>query len=198
MTTLQGNPLSISLIALFISAKFLLTRTDDLPERKPYLSPFQDAWKALTLPGKFYLYMRSYADEPFYGFNRKCVFTDLISVNEKEHYTTSVFGSTDPKDGSVKNTTAYSWARASEGYTVPNVIEASSSLEKDFVLDYGLIFSEYDNCEIFRLPHRKNGCELWAKAGKVDELSSLCFFVYHLLCGPEKHIVYDQDLCEKK
>ncbi|KAL1485615.1 hypothetical protein MTO96_047283 [Rhipicephalus appendiculatus] len=142
--------------------------------------------------------MRSYAEEPFYGFNRKCVFSQLVSFNEKENYTTSIFGSTDPKDGSVKNITAYAWARASDGYDTPNIMEASSTLEKDFVLEYGLIFSEYDNCEILRLPHRKNGCELWAKAGKMDKISSLCFFVYHLLCGPEKHIVYDRDLCEKE
>ncbi|KAL1469773.1 hypothetical protein MTO96_024858 [Rhipicephalus appendiculatus] len=69
--------------------------------------------------------------------------------------------------------------------------------ERDLVLDYGVVFTEFDNCEIFRLPHRKNGCELWGQAGKMDKISSLCFFIYHLLCGPEKHVVYDPD-CEKK
>ncbi|XP_075535052.1 female-specific histamine-binding protein 2-like [Dermacentor variabilis] len=182
--------------ALFITVAFALSRAE-LPERRPDLSPHQDAWKALTAPGRYYLYMRSYEEEPFYGLNRKCVFNDLISVNEKEKYTTNIFGSTDPKDGSVMNATVYAWARATDGYATPNVIESSTSLEKKMVVEYAVAFSEYDNCDILRIPHRSNGCELWAKAGEVDKVKPICFFLFHLLCGPEKYIVYDKDLCEK-
>ncbi|XP_037508927.1 male-specific histamine-binding salivary protein-like [Rhipicephalus sanguineus] len=171
---------------------------EELLERKPYLSTYQDAWKALKAPGKYYLYMRSYAEEPFYGEGSKCVFTDLISVNEEEKYTTNLFGYTIPCDGSVKNQTVYAWARASDGYDTPNVIESSPSIEKKHFLDYALAFSEYDNCDILRLPHRQNACELWAKEGGVDKIKSHCFFIFHLLCGPEKHVVYEKDLCENK
>ncbi|KAL3210741.1 hypothetical protein MRX96_008681 [Rhipicephalus microplus] len=170
----------------------------ELLERKPYLSPHQDAWKALTAPGRYYLYMRSYEREPLYGDASKCVFNELISVNDQDKHTTNIFGYTNSRDGSVKNRTAYAWARASDGYDTPNVIESSSSIERDFVLDYVVAFSEYDNCDILRLPHRNDACELWAKAGAVDKVKSHCFFIFHLLCGPEKHIVYDKDLCENK
>lgn len=197
MTSLPRTVRNSIIGALFITIAFALSRAQ-LPERRPDLSPYQNAWKALTAPGRYYLYMRSYADEPFYGPNSKCVFNDLISVNDKENYTTNLFGTTNPKDGSVRNRTAYAWARASDGYDTPNVIESASSLEKDFVLEFVVAFSEYDNCDILRLPHRRDGCELWAKAGQVDKVKSLCFFVFHLLCGPEKHIVYDKNLCEKK
>uniref|UniRef100_G3MQ25 Lipocalin/cytosolic fatty-acid binding domain-containing protein n=1 Tax=Amblyomma maculatum TaxID=34609 RepID=G3MQ25_AMBMU len=167
----------------------------ELLERKPYLSKYQDAWKSLTVPGRYYLYMRSYEDEPFYGHNRKCVFNELVSINEEDKYTVSIFGSVDLKDGLTKTQTAYAWVRASEGYTVPNVIEASNSKEKLSTIEYPVAFSEYDNCDILRVPHRNNGCELWAKAGQVHNIKSLCFFVFHLLCGPNKYIVYDRDLC---
>ncbi|XP_077512241.1 male-specific histamine-binding salivary protein-like [Amblyomma americanum] len=170
----------------------------ELFERKPYLSKYQDAWKALTVPGRYYLYMRSYEDEPFYGINKKCVSSELLSVNEKEKYTKNIFRAVDPKDGTTSNRTAYAWAHATEGYSTPNIIESSPSLEKDFVLEYGVAFSEYNNCDILRLPHRKNGCELWLKAGEIHNVKSLCLFVFDLLCGPEKHIVYDKDLCEGK
>ncbi|XP_037561078.2 male-specific histamine-binding salivary protein-like [Dermacentor silvarum] len=168
----------------------------ELIERRPELAKYQDAWKSLLTQGKYYLYMRTYEEEPFYGYKQRCVFTELISVNEKENYTVNNFGSLDPKDGSVKNGTAYAWVKTSDGYPIPNVIESSNTLEKDFTVDYVMAFLEYDNCEIMRLPHRNNGCELWVKDGKVDDIKSLCFFIYHLLCGPEKYMVYDKQMCK--
>ncbi|XP_077512231.1 female-specific histamine-binding protein 2-like [Amblyomma americanum] len=181
---------------LLLTATAALSETQ-LVERKPYLSKYQDAWKSLKVPGKYYLYMRSYEDEPLYGANIKCVFSELVSVNEEEKYTINVFGSIDLKDGLTKTHNVYAFVRASEGYSVPNVIEAAESKEKFFTIDYPVAFSEYDNCDILRVPHRNNGCELWAKAGEIHNIKSLCFFAFHLLCGPEKHIVYDRDLCGK-
>ncbi|XP_037561660.1 male-specific histamine-binding salivary protein-like [Dermacentor silvarum] len=186
-----------SLGILFVAVTFALAETE-LLERQPRLSKYQDAWKSLTVPGRYYLYMRSYEDEPFYGADRKCVFNELVSINEEEKYTVSTFGSTSTKDGTTSTQTAYAWAHASEGYTVPNVIEASNSKEKLFTLEYPVAFSEYDNCDILRVPHRGNACELWAKEGKIHQIKSLCFYVFHLLCGPEKYFVYDRDLCSRE
>ncbi|KAK8772628.1 hypothetical protein V5799_024120 [Amblyomma americanum] len=141
---------------LLLTATAALSETQ-LLERKPYLSKYQDAWKSLKVPGKYYLYMRSYEDEPLYGANRKCVFSELVSVNEEEKYTINVFGSIDLKDGLTKTHNVYAFVRASEGYSVPNVIEAAESKEKLFTIDYPVAFSEYDNCDILRVPHRNNG-----------------------------------------
>uniref|UniRef100_A0A023G1U1 Putative lipocalin-7 1 n=1 Tax=Amblyomma triste TaxID=251400 RepID=A0A023G1U1_AMBTT len=182
---------------LALLAMMLFLAQCELIERKPHLSKYQDAWKGLTLPGRFYLYMRSYEDEPFYGTNMKCVSSELLSVNEKERYTENMFRAVDPKDGNMINRTTYAWAYATEGYSTPNVIQTSGSLEKQFVVDYGVAFSEYDNCDILRLPHRNNACELWLKEGGIHNVKSLCLFVFDLLCGPEKYFVYDEDLCKK-
>ncbi|KAL1486820.1 hypothetical protein MTO96_031199 [Rhipicephalus appendiculatus] len=97
-----------------------------------------------------------------------------------------------------KTQTAYAWAYASEGYTVPNVIQASDSKDKVYSLEFPVAFSEYDNCDILRVPRRNNACELWAKEGRIHQIKSLCFYVFHLLCGPEKYFVYDRDLCGSK
>ncbi|XP_077554728.1 male-specific histamine-binding salivary protein-like [Haemaphysalis longicornis] len=187
----------LTLQTFLLATTFAFSQTE-LLERRPELSKYQDAWKALTVPGQYFLYMRSYEEEPFYGHNRKCVFTELVSVNEEHKYTINTLGSVDPIDGSKKNSTAYAWVHATEGYPTPNVIETSPTLERDFVVDFPIAFSEYDNCDILRVPHRNNGCELWGKAGKIDKIKTLCFYVFHLLCGPDKYLVYDKDLCEGK
>ncbi|KAH6938281.1 hypothetical protein HPB50_008328 [Hyalomma asiaticum] len=136
-------------------------------ERKPEYAEYQDAWKALKVPGKYYLYMRSYEYEPYYK-EKKCVYNELISVNEEEQYTVNAVGDIDPITRLKSNRTAYAWVRASEGYPVADVIQSSTS----------------------------PGCELWVKAGEVHKIESLCFFAFHLLCGPGKYMVYDEDLCE--
>ncbi|XP_077513522.1 uncharacterized protein LOC144124604 [Amblyomma americanum] len=182
--------------ALVFVTAFAFIRSE-LLERRPQLCRYQDAWKALKVPGKYYLVMRSYEKEPFYK-NRKCVYNELVSVNEEERYTVNIIGSIDPSDGSRSNQTAYAWVRASEGYPIPNIIQTSLTLDRKKVVEFPLAFTEYDNCEILRAPHRNNGCELWAKASEVNNIESLCFFVYHLLCGPKKYMVYDKILCGEK
>uniref|UniRef100_A0A6M2D3A3 Putative licpodalin-4 1 n=1 Tax=Rhipicephalus microplus TaxID=6941 RepID=A0A6M2D3A3_RHIMP len=182
---------------LLLAVTFALAETE-LLERQPRLSKYQDAWKALTVPGRYYLYMRSYKDEPFYGEDRKCVYNELISVNEEEKYTVNTMGSISVKDGAEKTQTIYAWTSTSEGYTEPNVIHASDSKDKVFSLEFPIAFSEYENCDILRVPHRNNACELWAKEGRIHEIKSLCFYVFHLLCGPEKYFVYNRDLCRSE
>ncbi|KAK8785561.1 hypothetical protein V5799_008074 [Amblyomma americanum] len=109
--------------ALVFVTAFAFIRSE-LLERRPQLCRYQDAWKALKVPGKYYLVMRSYEKEPFYK-NRKCVYNELVSVNEEERYTVNIIGSIDPSDGSRSNQTAYAWVRASEGYPIPNIIQTS-------------------------------------------------------------------------
>ncbi|XP_077552868.1 female-specific histamine-binding protein 2-like [Haemaphysalis longicornis] len=197
MNAAPGQTGVFALRALLLATALTFSQTE-LLERRPELSKYQDAWKTLTLPGKFYLYMRSYEDEPLYGHNRKCVFSEVIFVNEEEKYTVGAFGSADPNDGTKQNITVYSWVRATEGYPAPNVMEAALAPDGNVVMVHVVAFSEYSNCEIFRVPHRNDGCELWGKAGELDKIKSLCFYVFHLLCGPDKYLVYDKNLCERK
>ncbi|XP_037508491.1 uncharacterized protein LOC119384962 [Rhipicephalus sanguineus] len=182
--------------ALVLVAAFCPSQ-GELLERRPELAQYQDAWKVLKVPGRYYLFMRSYEKEPFYK-HKKCVFNELVSVNEEEQYTVNLIGATDPTDGSRSNQTAYAWVRASEGYPLPNVIQSSLTLDRKKVVEFPVAFTEYDNCEILRVPHRKNGCELWVKAGQESKIESLCFFVFHLLCGPSKYVVYDPYYCNGK
>ncbi|KAH6938282.1 hypothetical protein HPB50_008329 [Hyalomma asiaticum] len=188
--------IKLGMCALMLVAAFPLGQ-GELLERKPELAEYQDAWKLLKVPGKYYLFMRSYEKEPFYK-HKKCVFNELISVNEEKQYTVNLIGATDPIDGSQSNRTAYAWVRASEGYPLPNVIQSSLTLDRKRIVEFPVAFTEYDNCEILRVPHRKNGCELWVKAGEVNNIESLCFFVFHLLCGPSKYVVYDPYYCNGK
>ncbi|KAK8771970.1 hypothetical protein V5799_024786 [Amblyomma americanum] len=83
--------------SLLIASCVALSRAEI--ERKPEYSQYQDAWKALKVPGRYYLFMRSYEYEPLYK-NKKCVYNELIGVNEEEHYTTNAVGSVDPVTGS--------------------------------------------------------------------------------------------------
>ncbi|XP_037508492.1 uncharacterized protein LOC119384964 [Rhipicephalus sanguineus] len=187
-----GRSGQVLLFALLLSAAFSLSLSQI--ERKPEYAEHQDAWKALKVPGKYYLYMRSYEYEPYYK-EKKCVYNELISVNEEEQYTVNAVGDIDPFTLAKSNRTAYAWVRATEGYPVPDVIQTSTSPSRDKFVEYPVAFTEYNNCEILRVPHRNNGCELWAKAGEVHKIQSLCFFAFHLLCGPDKYMVYDADLC---
>lgn len=182
--------------ALILPAAVCLSKEPCL-ERRPYLAEHQDAWKLLNVPGRYHLFMRSYEKEPFYK-NKKCVFNELVSVNAEEQYTVNLIGATDPTDGSRSNQTAYAWVRASKGYPVPNVIQSSLTLDRKKIVEFPVAFTEYDNCEILRVPHRKNGCELWVKQGQENKIEPLCFFVFHLLCGPSKYVVYDPDYCNAK
>ncbi|XP_070394005.1 male-specific histamine-binding salivary protein-like [Dermacentor albipictus] len=186
----------LELCVLIFVAAFALSQ-EELLERKPELAQYQDAWKVLKVPGRYYLFMRSYEKEPFYK-HKKCVFNELVSVNEEEQYTVNLIGATDPNDGSQSNQTAYAWVRASEGYPLPNVIQSSLTLDRKRIVEFPVAFTEYNNCEILRVPHRKNGCELWVKAGEENKIESLCFFVFHLLCGPSRYAVYDPYLCNGK
>lgn len=186
---------NLLLLALLVTTTISLSRTQ-LPERRPELSKYQDAWKAITVPGRYYLYMRSYEDEPFYGFDSKCVSTELNAINEKEKYTVNTFRSINAKDGKRTNRTVYAWTRTTEGYPSPNVIESSLTVERDYVLEIIMAYSEYRNCDIVRIPYRNNACELWAKEGEINDIQEHCFFIFNLLCGPNNHIVYDSQLCE--
>ncbi|XP_050042927.1 male-specific histamine-binding salivary protein-like [Dermacentor andersoni] len=192
MKATSGSSGEVLLLALLLSAAFSFSRSQI--ERKPEYAEYQDAWKALKVPGKYYLYMRSYEYEPYYK-ERKCVYNELISVNEEEQYTVNDVGDIDPITRAKSNRTAYAWVRATDGYPIPDVIQTSTSATRDKLVEYPVAFTEYKNCEILRVPHRGNGCELWAKAEEVHKIESLCFFAFHLLCGPGKYMVYDEDLC---
>ncbi|KAL1483962.1 hypothetical protein MTO96_032854 [Rhipicephalus appendiculatus] len=182
MTPMEGIR-KLELCALILAAAFCLSQ-EELLERRPYLAEHQDAWKLLKVPGRYYLFMRSYEKEPFYK-HKKCVFNELVSVNEEEQYTVNLIGATDPTDGSRSNQTAYalgtSFRRLPSSKCDPVVTHAWKK-----VIEFPVAFTEYDNCEILRVPHRKNGCELWVKQGQESKIESLCFFVFHLLCGPSK------------
>ncbi|KAL3190479.1 hypothetical protein MRX96_019997 [Rhipicephalus microplus] len=188
-----GTSGHVLMFCLLLTAAFSVSLSQI--ERKPEYAEYQDAWKALKVPGKYYLYMRSYEYEPYYN-EKKCVYNELLSVNEEDQYTVNAVGDIDPFTLAKSNRTAYAWVRATEGYPVPDVIQTSTSPSREKFVEYPVAFTEYNNCEVLRVPHRNNGCELWAKAGEVHKIESLCFFAFHLLCGPEKYMVYDKDLCE--
>ncbi|XP_077512632.1 uncharacterized protein LOC144123738 [Amblyomma americanum] len=60
-------------------------------------------------------------------------------------------------------------------------------------LQYIFLASEYENCDLLRVPHRDNGCEMWVLLDKIDEVNSVCFFIYDLLRGAKKFVTYDQE-----
>ncbi|KAH6938124.1 hypothetical protein HPB50_007043 [Hyalomma asiaticum] len=126
--------MKLELCALILVVAFSLGQ-GDLLERRPEFAQYQDAWKMLKIPGKYYLFMRSYEKEPFYK-HKKCVFNELLSVNEKKRCTVNIIGATDPTDGSKSNRTAYAWVRASEGYPFPNVIQSSVKRECPSLSEY--------------------------------------------------------------
>ncbi|KAL3210712.1 hypothetical protein MRX96_008656 [Rhipicephalus microplus] len=95
------------------------------------------------------------------------------------------------------NQAIYTWAQASGSYPAPNILESSPTLDKSFTFKYGVVFVDpLGHCDILRLPHRNNACEVWSQ--QIDQVTELCHFVVDLLCGPQKHIVYNEEYCEGK
>lgn len=258
--SVTGRPITV--LALFFSAVLSMSHFE-LPERKPYLPKYQDAIQSLQEFGRSYLYMRSYEREPFYG-NGKCVFTELLSFDEKEAYAVNTFGLILQKDtprtcsaqsivendasepcaagfpessGSAPftkfNRTINTWAHASDGYPTPNILESSSTLglmkcpglvdethsaqskhghkllsqnlqpctpHKGYKWTLKLLFLQVPSFQTqagtYTLAPFSFACEVWSQ--QIDQVNELCHFVYDLLCGPEKHIVYSEEYCEGK
>ncbi|KAH8039333.1 hypothetical protein HPB51_005663 [Rhipicephalus microplus] len=65
----------------------------------------------------------------------------------------------------------------------------------DFV--FTVAYRDCKNCKVFRHNYINNGagCSYWLTNEALDNKDTCCAFVYDLLCGPEKHIIYD-DSCE--
>ncbi|KAM7302709.1 hypothetical protein ISCGN_018217 [Ixodes scapularis] len=185
------------IIFVFALLNIHASEVTDFVERRPELSPYQDAWKALIAPGRYFLYQRSYECEPFLGWDSKCVNAELVTILEEEKTTVTKVGYWDSKKEEMVTITAYSSVRASKGYDVPNII-TSSNMKGGFSVEYPVVFSEYDNCDVLRVAHRRYGCELWVQEGKIDKISSICKFVYDLVCGSEKYQIYDEELCDGK
>ncbi|KAL1480844.1 hypothetical protein MTO96_050704 [Rhipicephalus appendiculatus] len=172
--------------------------TPTLPERKSYLSPYQDAWKSFLQTSVFVLYQRSFEHDVLVGGNGQCFHGRNFKVNHEEKYALAETYYWDNATARIVNRTVYLFPEATEGYDVPNAMAVSPYKDKLVSVYYPFVFTEYDNCDILRSPRSDNGCELWVTIQGVRNISSACLFIYDLLCGTNKFQMYDEEFCRDK
>ncbi|XP_075740019.1 uncharacterized protein LOC119178584 isoform X1 [Rhipicephalus microplus] len=217
MRIIKPTSLAIGVLVIVTLAH---TGVSNFPERKPYLSDHQDAWRAMLQDRPFVLYQRSFEHDAGFSGDQKCIQGIMLEFYPEEKYAVGVVHWLLSKYYKV-NATAYLFSETTEGYRIPNayalslnsgmasalkhgtafstaIVDCSYSTAlsmKTLDTQYTFVASEYDNCDILRVRHQNNGCELWSLIEKVNEISSLCHFIYDLLCGPEKYMIYDPETC---
>ncbi|KAL3175826.1 hypothetical protein MRX96_001008 [Rhipicephalus microplus] len=133
----------------------------------------------------FVLYQRSFEHDAGFSGDQKCIQDIVLEFYPEEKYAVGVLHWLLSEYHKV-NATAYLFSETTEGYRIPNAYALSPNSVKTLNTQYTFVASEYDNCDILRVRHQNNGCELWSLMEKVNKISSLCHFIYDLLCGPEK------------
>ncbi|XP_077512239.1 uncharacterized protein LOC144123252 isoform X2 [Amblyomma americanum] len=176
----------------------LATGISTLPQRKSYLSPYQDAWKTFLQDSVFVLYQRSYEHDPLVGWNGRCFHGRNYEWNTEEKYVVAETYYWDDAAKKIVNKTLYTTPEATEGYTVPNAMTVSPYKDKLVSVYYPFVVSEYRNCDILRSPGSNNGCQMWVTLDGLHNISSACFFIYDLLCGPNKFQKYNEEFCRDK
>ncbi|KAL3175825.1 hypothetical protein MRX96_001008 [Rhipicephalus microplus] len=179
---MKPTSLAIGVLAIVTLAH---TGVSNFPERKPYLSDHQDAWRAMLQDRPFVLYQRSFEHDAGFSGDQKCIQDIVLEFYPEEKYAVGVLHWLLSEYHKV-NATAYLFSETTEGYRIPNAYALSPNSVKTLNTQYTFVASEYDNCDILRVRHQNNGCELWSLMEKVNKISSLCHFIYDLLCGPEK------------
>ncbi|KAL3175827.1 hypothetical protein MRX96_001008 [Rhipicephalus microplus] len=160
---MKPTSLAIGVLAIVTLAH---TGVSNFPERKPYLSDHQDAWRAMLQDRPFVLYQRSFEHDAGFSGDQKCIQGIVLEFYPEEKYAVGVLHWLLSEYHKV-NATAYLFSETTEGYRIPNAYALSTN----------------------------SGCELWSLMEKVNKISSLCHFIYDLLCGPEKYLIYDPETC---
>ncbi|XP_075538564.1 uncharacterized protein LOC142572969 isoform X2 [Dermacentor variabilis] len=148
----------------------LSSMASTLPERKSYLSPFQDAWKAFLQTSVFVLYQRSFERDLLLGGDGQCFHGRNTECNHEEKYCFAETYYWDNATAKIIKKPVYAYPEATPGYEVPNAMAVS--------------------------PYK--GCELWVTRQGAQNVSSACLFIYDLLCGPNKFQKYDEEFCRDK
>ncbi|XP_077512143.1 uncharacterized protein LOC144123116 isoform X1 [Amblyomma americanum] len=194
-TTTTNLPLLCVLIAMVC---LLSTADTNLPELKPYLSEHQDSFKALSQPRYFVMLQRSFEHDPGFFWDGDCIYGRMFDIYPEEKCVMGIVLHWSSSSNTIVNRTVYTTVETTEGYSLGNAYTSSPMSTKILSLQYIYLASEYENCDLLRVPHRDNGCEMWVLLDKIDEVNSLCFFIYDLLCGAQKFVTYDQEKCRNK
>ncbi|XP_077554183.1 male-specific histamine-binding salivary protein-like [Haemaphysalis longicornis] len=183
-------------IAMLVGGGVLVST--DLPERKPYLSPFQDAWKTFRQNSTFVIYQRTFEHDPVYDLTGRCVHGAVIGWDEERKVANTIMRFWSKNNQKFANRSVPMTLHTTDGYTVPNGLFANLDDDMIFSIEYTFVVSEYENCDLLRVPHRSNGCEMWVLIDRMHEVSSLCHFIYDLLCGMKKYRKYEEEFCNEK
>nr|ABI52661.1 lipocalin [Argas monolakensis] len=166
-------------------------------EGKEGLKQYQDGWKFLTTGKEMYLYQRSFQEDPKYGNKCKCVKSKHLTVKEEAQTVAADLSFLHENLTSVHFTVYFSVNKTGKE---SRVIYASYEPEKPG-FPFPVAFADYESCAVVRVPHRDKGknqaCELWVYKDHVKRVKSCCFFIFDLLCGPNKYKVYDEEKCKE-
>ncbi|XP_075726575.1 uncharacterized protein LOC119178498 isoform X2 [Rhipicephalus microplus] len=154
--------------SVFVAASYLAHASlSNFPELKTYLSEHQDSMKAHRQFQFFALYQRSYQFDPGFDTDGDCIYGRNFECYPEESYCMGFVLHRRPSANKQINRTLYLITETTEGYEKANAYT----------------------------PSQISGCEVWVQLDKINEVSSLCLFIYDLLCGPEKYITYDPEAC---
>ncbi|KAL1472613.1 hypothetical protein MTO96_039215 [Rhipicephalus appendiculatus] len=151
------------------------------PDNNPDLGPYQDETTIY----------RNFENDPYLGGDAKCLRTGSTGpLVDSSLNTTFEYGS----DGLLEVTFTL---MSSPGYTAKNVIyyQPRNSGLGDFA--FTAAYRDCKRCKVFRHNYINNGagCSYWLTDEALNEKDTCCEFVYALLCGPDKYMIYD-DSCK--
>ncbi|KAL3220586.1 hypothetical protein MRX96_029763 [Rhipicephalus microplus] len=191
----SGKVISMAYVALALTVVTFTTASAAASYRWPDINPrlgvYQDETTCFPFESTLHQIYRNFENDPYFGGDAKCVRTgptgDLVGSSLN---TTFAYGTEGLLDVTLTLT-------SSPGYTAKNVIyyQPRNSDLGDFV--FTVAYRDCKNCKVFRHNYINNGagCSYWLTNEALDNKDTCCAFVYDLLCGPEKHIIYD-DSCE--
>ncbi|XP_077512144.1 uncharacterized protein LOC144123116 isoform X2 [Amblyomma americanum] len=162
---------NLPLLCVLIAMVCLLSTADtNLPELKPYLSEHQDSFKALSQPRYFVMLQRSFEHDPGFFWDGDCIYGRMFDIYPEEKCVMGIVLHWSSSSNTIVNRTVYTTVETTEGYSLGNAYTSSPM----------------------------SSCEMWVLLDKIDEVNSLCFFIYDLLCGAQKFVTYDQEKCRNK
>ncbi|CAN8017780.1 unnamed protein product [Ixodes persulcatus] len=180
-------------LVLFAVATFLTicfcSEEPNYPELNPEFESFQDMSEAFPLTGTWHILYRNYEEDPVFGTDKCLKFNQENPATDGEYPVTFEFG-----QGSEPINTKI-MLQPSEGYTVTNRLIISAEGQSDTLTVYTAYMDPDSKCGVTRNTYVSDtACCVAVPESQLRKQSTICDFIYYLLCGTNKIQIHD-DSC---
>ncbi|XP_040062190.1 uncharacterized protein LOC115323945 [Ixodes scapularis] len=161
--------------------------TFHFPELKPELEKYQDASEVYPLTEPFYELYRNYEEDPIFGTAKCLKFSQARPEEDRGYPILAQWGEDN------QTIIAYGKLQSSEGYTVKNMgLYTVDGV--DGSLPLYLTFMEVGNCAVVRIAYvNEDACGVIVPESHLGQDTTICDFVYDLLCGTYKYHLDDEN-----